>query len=353
MSQVPIENVIDVTVSLGTQPIATATFDSAVVLADLTDVAFPSAYKVYDTLAAVAVDFADTTPAYKMAALSFDGNFKAKQVIVVKYRTAGTPLTPVAALTALLAVNSKPYYILCDTRVEATRLALAAFCEAEDKLHVNSTQEAGVLVPATTTDLGSKLQDLGYNNTFTIYSATANTAYSEGGVVGAFAAIPAGTSSLEFKTMAGVAVDTLDATQRSSCEGKNVAYYATVADTNCVLNSKVASGQFLDTVVFSHWLSARIKESLFGLLKRKSDLGLKVSYDDAGFAQIRQAIQNVINVGLANGSISPDVTPVVRTPEREDILEADRANRILPDVIVEVLYTSAVHKVLVRAYVTI
>lgn len=353
MSQVPIENVIDVSVSLGTQPITTATFDSAVVLADLTDVAFPSAYKVYDTLAAVAVDFATTTPAYKLAALSFNGKFKAKQVYVVKYRTAGTLLTPVAALTALLATDSKPYYILCDTRVKATRLALAAFCNAEDKVHVHSTQEAGVLVPATTTDIGSELKTLAYDTTLTLYSATADSAYSEGGVVGAFANIPAGTSSLEFKTMQGVAVDTLDATQRSACEAKNVAYYATIADTNCVLNSKMASGQFLDTIVFSHWLSARVKESLFGLLKRKSDLGLKVSYDDAGFDQIRQAIWNVINVGLANGSISQDVRPVVRTPEREDILEADRANRILPDVIVEVLYTSAVHKVLVRAYVTI
>ena len=353
MSQVPIENVIDVSVSLGTQPIATATFDSAVVLADLTDVAFPSAYKVYDTLAAVAADFADTTPAYKLASLCFGGAFKAKQVYVVKYRTAGTLLTPVAALTTLLATDSKPYYVTCDTRVEATRLALAAFCEAEDKFHVHSTQEAGVLVPATTTDIGSKLKDLAYNNTFTLYSATANTAYSEGGVVGAFANIPAGTSSLEFKTMNGVAVDNLDATQRSALEAKKVAYYATIADTNCLLNTKMASGQFADTIVFSHWLSARVKEALFGLLKRESDLGRKVSYDDAGFAKVRQAIQTVIEVGLANGSISPDVTPVVRTPEREDILEADRANRILPDVIVEVLYTSAVHKVLVRAYVTI
>lgn len=353
MSQVPIENVVDVTVSLGTQPIATATFDSSAFLADLTDVAFPSAYKIYDNLAAVGVDFADTTAAYKFAALAFGGAFKSKQVYIVKYRTSGTLLTPVAALTALLATDSKPYYIGCDTRVEATRLALAAFCEAEDKFHVNATQEAGVLVPATATDLGSKLRDLAYGNTFTVYSANANTSFSEGGVVGAFAAIPAGTSTLEFKSMAGVTVDTLDATQRSACEAKNVAYYAKINDVNCLLNTKMASGQFADTIVFSHWFSARVKESLFGLLKRESDLGRKVSYDDAGFAKVRQAIQNVISVGLANGSISPDVTPVVRTPEREDVLVADRANRVLPDVIVEVLYTSGIHKVLVRAYVTI
>lgn len=353
MSQVPIEKVVDVVVSLGTQPISTASFDSAAFLADLTDVAFPSAYKVYDTLSAVAVDFATTTPTYKFAALCFGGDFKVKSVYVIKYRTAGTLLNPVAALTSVLATDSKPYYIGCDTRVLATRLSLASFCEAEDKFHVHATQEAGVLVPATTSDIGSQLETLAFNNTFTLFSNTANAEMTEGGVIGAFAAIPAGTSTLEFKTMKGVAVDTLDATQRTACESKNVAYYARINDVNCLLNTKVASGQFADTIVFSHWLSARVKESLFGLLKRKSDLGQKVSYDDAGFAQIRQAIWNVINVGLANGSISPDVRPIVRTPEREDILEADRTNRILPDVIVEVLYTSAVHKTLVRAYVTI
>lgn len=349
----PIENVVDVIVSLGTQPIATATFDSAAFLADLTDVAFPSQYKIYENLTAVAADFADTTPTYKYAALVFGGAFRVKSLYVIKYRTAGTLLTPVAALSAVLATDSKPYYVSCDTRVEATRLALAAFCEAEEKFHVNATQEAGVLVPATTTDLGSKLKDFGYNNTFTLYSSAANTSLAEGGVVGAFAAIPAGTSSLEFKSLAGVSADNLDATQRSACEAKNVAYYSTINSVNVLLNSKMASGQFADTIVFTHWLSARVKENVFTLLKRESDLGRKVSYDDAGFAKVRQAIQNVIDVGLANGSISPDVTPIVRTPEREDILEADRTNRVLPDVIVEVLYTSGVHKVLVRAYVTI
>jgi hypothetical protein len=353
MAEVPIDSIIDVTVSLGTQPTTTASFTSAAFLADLTDVAFSDAYRIYESLTEVAVDFADTTKTYKFAALAFGGNFKTDKLYVIKYRTTGTVLTPVAALTATLLVDNTPYWIGADDHADATVTALAAFCEAEAKMYVNSTQQADVLVPATATDIGSVLQDAAYNHAFTLYNAAADTAMAEGGIVGAMAAIPAGTSTAEYKTLVGVTVDALNATQRSACELKNVAYYMPTSGVNCLFNTKVASGQFLDTIVFSDWLKARIQEQLFSLLKRESDLGRKVSYDEAGFAKVRQAIETVVQVGLNNGSISPDVEPIVRTPLREEILDADRANRILPDVVVEVLYSSAVHTVLVRAYVTI
>jgi hypothetical protein len=351
---VDIDERVDVVVSLGTQPIQVAEFSSAAFLADLTDVAFPSAHKVYSNLTEVAADFASNTKTYKYAAKAFGGKFKIDKLYVIKYRTAATILTAVNAFNNFLLVDSTPFWVSTDSRVEATLTGLAAACQANYKMFIHSTQVAGVLVQATTNDIASVLQDSSYDYCLTLYNAVADTEFSEGAVAGAMAAIPAGTSTLEDKTLVGVPVDALNSTQRASCVDKNVAYYAPIAGVNSVFNSKVASGQFLDTIVFQAWLRARIGEAVYGLMKRESDAGRKVSMDNAGFSKIRSSIYNsVIQVGLNNGSISPDITPVVRTPAREEISEADRANRVLPDVVVEVLYSNAVHKVLVRAYVSI
>lgn len=351
---IDIDQRVDVVVSLGSPPITTASFDSAMFLADLTDVEFPDDYRVYTKLTEIAVDFLETTPTYKYAALVFGGNFNASKVYVVKYRSAGSILTPAQAFNQFMLTNQEPRYISCDSREEVNLLALAAAVNAADRIHVHATQSPDVVVPSAVADIASLLQDAAYDTTITLYSKAADSNFAEGGIVGAMAAIQAGVSTLEDKTLVGVVSDNLTATERLACEQKNVAYYSPIAGVNSVFNSKVASGQFLDTILFTQWLKARIGEALYGTIKRESEAGRKVSFDGAGGAKLRSSIyNNVINIGLANGSISRDIEPIVRTPTREEVSEADRAGRILNGVVVEVLYSNAVHKVNVRAYVNI
>ncbi|QCQ59046.1 tail sheath protein [Rheinheimera phage vB_RspM_Barba5A] len=350
---------VDVVVSLGTQPISTASFDSAMFLADTESagwpVAFTEDYRVFTSLKSVAdAGFAETTSTYKFAALVFGGNFAVKSLYVVRYTTdVGAPVTPTAAFNTQLTVDDTPYYVACDVHTEAVITPLVAAAEAAYRMVVVSSQEAGILVPATTTDLGSVLQSAAYDHVFTLYHPSADTTFAEGGVIGAMAAIPAGVSTLEDKTMTGVTSYSIDGTATTSVKDKNVGYYSPIAGVKSLFNSRVASGQFFDTIVFSDWLRARIGEAVYGLMKRRSDAGLKVSYDENGTSLIRSTIFGVIQVGLANGAISPDIYPLVRTPSREEVSEADRTGRVLPDVVVEVLYSNAVHKVLVRAYVSV
>jgi hypothetical protein len=356
MAEVPIESRVDVIVALGTQPLSTVSFDSAAFAAELTDAAFALDYKVYTSLTEMVTDgFLTTSPAYLYAALCFGGKFRVKKVYVVKYGSVGVAVTktPVQALTDLFNVDDTAYYVGCSSHSDANVSAIAAFAESLDKMYVHSTQQAGVLVTATTTDIASVLQDAAYDHVLTIYNAAADTAYAEGGVVGAMASITAGTSTLEDKTMTGVVVDSLNETQRTSLISKNVAYYMPIAGVNSVFNSKVASGQFFDTIVFADWLKANLAQEIYGLMKRESDLGRKVSYDEAGFSKIRQACRRVIEIGRASGSISLDIESIVRTPTRDEVSEADRMNRVLPNLVVEVPYSNAVHKVTVRAYVTV
>lgn len=356
---IDIDQRVDVVVSLGTQPISTATFDSVAFVADDQTagwpVAFTESYRVYSSLDEILTDgFANTTPVYKFAAKAFGGNFRANKLYVSRYSTSvGSPVTPLASIQATFAVDDTAYFVGCEDHTEATVVALAAYLESKYKMLVVSSQDAGILVAATGTDLGSVLQDAAYNHVITLYSDSADTNFNEGGIVGAMAALEAGTSTLEDKTLVGVTAESFSSTEIASLESKNVGYYSTIAGVNSYFNSKVASGQFFDTIVFSDWLRARISESVYGLLKRASDKGSKIRMDDVGFAQVRQAIFQPINTAIANGAISTEVQPIVRIPTREEIAENDRANRILPNVVVEVLYSNAVHKVLIRAFVSI
>jgi hypothetical protein len=220
-------------------------------------------------------------------------------------------------------------------------------------MYVLASDASDILDSAVSDDIGSVLQDASYNHVITLYHPDAVTEQVAGGIIGAFAGIQAGVSTLEDKTLVGVTPTSLTTTQTETLKSKNVGYYSSIANVNSYFNSKVASGQFLDTIVFSDWLRARLGESIYGVMKGESDKGRKVAYTEAGKLKIRQAIENVIQRGIAAGSISTDIEPVIRIPTNAEISEANRLSRVLPNVVVEVLYTSAVHKVLVKAYVGI
>jgi hypothetical protein len=351
---ISIDQRVDVDVSLGSAPIQTANFDSALFLADLLDADFADPYKVYSSQTEVLLDFDASDDVAKFTANAFAGNFRPNKIYVVKYGSGNTtPLTPLQALTAQMLVDDAWYYVGCDDNTEATVTALVAYCESIYKMFVNSTQTAGAIDGGVTNDILSVLQDASYNHVVTLYHTLADTALPQGGIVGAMAAIPAGVSTLEDKTLVNIPFDTLSTTARTALENKNGGYYSKIAGVNSYFNSKVASGQFLDTIVFSDWLRARLGESIYGTLKRESDAGRKVAYTESGKLLVRQAIEAVIQVGVGNGAISTDIEPVIRIPTNAEISEADRVGRVLPDVVVEVLYSNAVHKVLVRAYVSV
>ena len=349
-----IDQRVDVQVSLGIAPISTSSFDSALFLADIADADFAQAFKVYSSQTEVLVDFLETSDVAIYSALVFAGNFRPSKLYVVKYGSANSvALTPVQALTAQMNTDPDFYYVSIDSNADATVTGLAAYCESQYKMFVNSTQQADALNSVATTDILSVLQDASYNHVITLYKPDADTTLPQGGIVGAMASIPAGVSTLEDKTLVGVAVSGLSTTARTSLEGKNGGYYSTIAGVNSYFNSKVASGQFFDTIVFSDWLRARIGEAVYSTMKRESDGGRKISYDNKGKVKIEQAIYTVLNQGLSNGSISDEIAPKVRIPTNAEISDAERAGRVLPNVVVELLYSNAVHKVLVRAYVSV
>jgi hypothetical protein len=262
------------------------------------------------------------------------------------------------ALASVTAAHNEYFFLAGQSQSDADMKKFAAFAQANDKMYFGSIplSMSGLGAGA---DTGFDLKALQYDNTQTVYRNDANLEeYASGALIGSMAATNPGTSIWFGKTLQGVTAESFTGTQENDIAGVNSNYYPLVAGVGFYTDGVQASGEFGDTIRFSLWLKARIAEAVFGLLKRQSDLGLKVPHDERGYAMVRQVIQNdVLALGVSRGAISTAkdgaVDPTVRTLARDEVPTNDRAARILPDVVVDLVYSGAVQDVRIRVYVTV
>lgn len=262
------------------------------------------------------------------------------------------------ALAAVAQANNSWFFMSGQSQADADILKFAAFAQANDKMYFGEVPVSTVGAE-TVTNIAAQLRDLQYDNTQTITVDDDNLGeYASGALIGSMAATNPGTSVWFGKTLVGASADNFTGVQENNIQTNNSNYYPLVAGVGFYTDGSQASGEFGDTIRFSLWLKARIAESLFGLLKRQSDLGLKVPHNETGYAMVRQAIfSDVISVGIARGAISTAAEgaydPIIRTPERNEIPANDRANRILPDVVVDLVFSGAIQDVRVKVYVVV
>lgn len=256
------------------------------------------------------------------------------------------------ALAAIVNETSDWFFLLSDTRVEADILALAAYAESNKKMYITATQEADVFT-SSTSDIGSQLNALQYNNTFVFGHQTANRDFPEGGIVGAMAGLTPGASTLHGKTLPGVATTTFTRTESGFATSKNVNLYPKIAGVGFFLDGKMASGRFFDVVRGTLYLETRMEEAIFGYIKRLSDLGKKVPYTDAGVAGIQGVMAEQLTLRVRDGFLAPSPAPKVSPPLVEDIDTNDKANRLLPDIPFEATLAGAIHRTVIRGYVSV
>lgn len=260
--------------------------------------------------------------------------------------------TIVDALADVTQERDDWFFLGCDSVVDEDVLALAAYAEASDKMYATATSDTDVWNVGVT-DIASQLRALQYDNSIHFAHTTAEEVQAAGGIVGAMATTNPGTTILGFKTLGGVPFDNFSATQEQIIKDKNSNFYTSVAGAGIFDIGRMASGQRFDTIRFSLWFKARVAESVFGLLKRKSDVNQKVPFEAAGYAMIRQAIKEVIDIGINRGAISEEIGREFSIDFPEVVSLNDRANRHLPDVNVTVYYTSGVETVRIRAFIQI
>ncbi|QEQ94912.1 hypothetical protein pEaSNUABM56_00113 [Erwinia phage pEa_SNUABM_56] len=271
--------------------------------------------------------------------------------------TSTTNETFNSVIPAINASSSDWYFLTTESHADATILAAAAYASTNYKLHVYSSQDAGI--PANEDDsIAAQLKALAYDTSIGMYDPTADTTFPEAGIIGAMASNdPSYGDSIHLKIMSGVVAPELTLTQRANIWGQNVNFYRTINGVGAFWEGKVASGQYVDVIRFGHWMKYRTEESLFAYMSRRSNLGLSVKMSDDDLPNLKSVMMNSpINTGIANGAILTgyDETnkvfydPVITIPTRSSIPSNDLATRTLNNVKVEVVYNGALHFIKIR-----
>lgn len=200
-----------------------------------------------------------------------------------------------------------------------------------------------------TTDLGQELAALSLDRTALMYSANADAQFPEAAWAGGILPLDPGSVTWAFKTLAGITVDALTATQKAKAIGNNVNVYTTVGGVNLTQNGTMASGRFIDIRRGVDWLQARMEENIFFQVANLP----KIPFTDAGIAIIQNEISAVLQDGIDNNVIADNPEPSITVPRALSVSANDRANRLLPDVKFEARLAGAIHKVIVRGTVSV
>ena len=149
-----------------------------------------------------------------------------------------------------------------------------------------------------------------------------------------------GSSTWAYKQLKGVAVDNITPNQETALKAKNCNFYCLSGSVGITLEGKVASGEWIDIIIGTDWIEARIREEVFAAFVNNR----KVPYDDNGITMVEGIIKGVLNDAADLGIIQRDSIKVT-VPKFKDIPQADKLARKLSGVKFSALYLGAIHAV--------
>lgn len=272
--------------------------------------------------------------------LSLEWNSATVGAVVLGDRLAWGAITGDAAtvatdMAAILDADASWYGWALVERTKALQLAAAAWTETTEKLFAVASSEAGILVPSTTDDLFSQLQDGNYFRTVPIYSANADTQFPDAALIGRVLTIQSGSETWALKNLASITPDSLTTTQRNSVHakgGNTFDFYQT--GLSMTSPGKVAAGEWVDVIRFRDWLKSEIQVNLVTMMINRD----KVPYTDAGIGLIVNNLRGTLTEGQRVGGIAPDELDsagqnvpgfTITYPRSADLSSATKATRNL------------------------
>ena len=260
-----------------------------------------------------------------------------------------TPNTGIeTALTDIEELGTDFYAIISTSRAPEDVKGAAQWAEPRVKLFFFAEDDAGILDPASTTDIFYFLKAKNYDRTVMLFSEDQEN-YPEAAWVGQNLPKDPGSITWKFKNLNGVVADVLTSTEKAAAKGKNGNVYTTIAGISMTEEGVVASGEFIDIIQGSDWLSVRIQEEVFAALVNEP----KIPYTNAGVDAIKNQVLRILTQGVLRGILRPDPAPEVTAPLVADIALADRANRLLPDVEFTGQFAGAIHKVEIQGTISV
>lgn len=253
-----------------------------------------------------------------------------------------------ATLEAVQAANDTWYALTTETHLEADVLLLAGAIEAKKKVYGFSSSDLDIKT-GVTTDLFSQLEALGYQRTFGLWSADADTQFPECALVGYQLQERPGSNTWAYKTLSGVTVSTLSDTESSFIKAKNGSTYENVGGLNVTVGAKMFGGEWIDVMVFVDWLEARLRERIWFRLANSK----KIPYTQAGATILETEVRAQLREGIRVGGLAESPAPVVNVPDITTIAPNLRAQRIFDGIEFEARLAGAIHFVSIAGRVTV
>lgn len=251
-------------------------------------------------------------------------------------------------LAAVQNENDTWYAVVIESHLTADVLAVAGVVEAQKKIFATSSSASDIKT-SSTTDLFSQLQALGYQRTFGIWSATADTQFPEAAWVGYQLQEQPGSNTWAYKGLTGVTVSKLTPTEATNIKTKAGSTYEVVGGTASTIGAKMFGGEWIDVMVFVDWLEARMTERLWFRMRNSK----KIPYTAAGATMIEAEIRAQLNDGIRVGGLADSPAPTVFIPDVLSVSPNMRAQRIFEGITFEARLAGAIHFVKIQGTVTV
>ena len=347
-----LKDIVTVNITRETTSVAVAAFNVPMILSTFatskTTTTFGRA-RVYGSLAELSDDgWASTDAVYKVAQAIFSQNPTVNKVVVG--RADSGDATVAASLAAIQNENNDWYGVVVDQAMVADFDDIAAWVETAKKFAIFWTTDANTPDSTKSTDLASVLKAATYDRSAVIYHVQPSTGadYPDAAWMGEGFPYDPGTSTWAYKTLKGVTSDKITGNAESALQGKNCNYYSEVGGVNITQEGKVASGEWIDIIIGTDWIEARLREAVYSALVNNR----KIPYDDSGITLIEGLVKGVLNQAAAAGILQAD-SIVVTVPRYADIPQADKLARRLPDVKFTALYQGAIHRTTINGTISV
>jgi len=253
---------------------------------------------------------------------------------------APVDITLATDLAAIRAANRTWYaFTWAGPTSAAINLANGNWAETQELMYWGTSYNNNEEDPASTTSASYLCEAANLFRTVIAFSGdqTKNLAAA---LIGKILPYDPGSVSAEFKTVA-VTADTISGNAETSFVQNNCLYYAALeGGFDWVQNSKTSGGEWIDVIIFRDWLFARLREAVATLFSNAA----KIPYTRAGEEMIAKEFRAVLKLGVTRGGLDDtEEAPSVTYPEISDILEADRIDRILPDLAFSGRLAGAIH----------
>ena len=166
--------------------------------------------------------------------------------------------------------------------------------------------------------------------------------------MGKMLAQPPGSASWAFKELSGIKKSKLNSSTEDALKTAHINHHIDINKQGITLEGKVLQGEFIDVIHGIDWLHVRMQERLLRLFV----LNNKIPYTAKGIDLVRCEIMAQLSEGVRNGLLAADPVPEVTIPEVEDIAQAEREKRMLPNVCFNARLAGAIHYIEIRGTVT-